>query len=127
MFNGKTIKQLRKEEDRKVRGVRVVEAKIPQLSQWDVVEIIWEDAIHTSNWQWLNDFDWSYTEGQLLHSSIGYVVRSDSQMLSICQTKRMELTHDKDQSIDEMQHLTWGMIKEVKVLRKAKYGHKGVT
>ena len=92
----------------------------PKLIQWDLIEVTWEDTLHTNGWQWLNEFDWDRIGKQLIHRSVGYVVYISSEILSICQTMRTVAAKDGDWSIDEIQHFTWRMITDVKVLRKAK-------
>jgi len=86
-----------------------------KLKDLELVEISWDDHMHTSGFQWLNDLNWERIEKQSAHLSAGYVVRNTPITLSISQSKRVQII-DGDHCVDEIQHLLWKNITDVRKL-----------
>jgi len=85
--------------------------KFPKLQKWQMVEIHWDDSVHTNGWKHEEDVD--FDDVFLQHLSIGYFVNSSKRAITICQNR----SDQGDTNIDAIMSIPKGCIRKLRKLK----------
>lgn len=70
-----------------------------EIKKYDIIEIKWLDAHHTSGWMCETEIDWKFQEESFLHLTVGYFIKKTKTMIAVAQSFRELPKKSKDEGV----------------------------